>query len=294
MISGILPVNKPRGISSFDVIRDIKKILPPELKKEKIGHGGTLDIPAEGVLPILFGEATKAFDFLLGSEKIYRAVVQFGSLTDTDDADGKIIQTFDKKATLEEIKKALPSFTGKIQQLPPKYSALRINGVRSYELAREEKEVKLKPREVEIFCLDINNFNPSAQRLTLTVRCSSGTYIRSLARDIGNSLGCGGHILELLRVKSAGIMLDQCRSPDELKKGNLTDYFLDLNGALDLPALELKPETSHVINGKPLADALFDNPPNRDGIYKIVKNGKLLSIAERKEGKMKYLRVFNI
>ena len=246
------------------------------------------------MLPILFGEATKAFDFLLGSEKIYRAVVQFGSLTDTDDADGKTVRIFDNKTTLEEINKILPSFKGKIQQLPPKYSALRVNGVRSYELAREEKEVELKPREVEIFGLDISNFDPTAQRLTLTVRCSSGTYIRSLSRDIVNALGCGGHILELLRVKSAGITLEQCRSLDELKKGKLTDYFLDLNGALDLPALELKPDKSHVTNGKPLADTLFDVPPDRDSIYKIVKNGKLLSIVERKEGKMKYLRVFNI
>lgn len=292
-MTGILPVHKPKGISSFDVIRDIKKVLPPELKKEKIGHGGTLDIPAEGVLPILFGEATKAFDFLLNSDKIYRAVIQFGALTDTDDADGKTIQTFDKKTSLEEIKKVLPQFIGKIGQLPPKFSALRVNGVRSYELARNEKEVVLKPRTVNIYDLDPNNFNPETQRLTLTVRCSSGTYIRSLARDIGNALGTGGYILELLRTKSAGIVLEQCHSLPELNSGNLLEKILDLNGALDLPALELKPEREHIINGKPLNDAQFANPPVSDGIYKIIKNGVLLAVTERKEGKMKYLRVFN-
>lgn len=293
MTSGILPVNKPKGISSFDVIRDIKKMLPPELKNEKIGHGGTLDIPAEGVLPILFGEATKAFDFLLASDKIYRAVIQFGALTDTDDADGKVIQTFDKKTTLDEINAVLPKFTGKIEQFPPKFSALRVNGVRSYELARNDRDVVLKPRTVEIFGLDAGSFNPESQRLNLTVRCSSGTYIRSLARDIGNSLGTGGYIVELLRTKSAGITLEQCHPLPDLNVYNIADKILDLNGALDIPELKLIPLREYITNGKILTDNLFEVPPVRDGTYKIVRDKKLLSVVERNGGKIKYLRVFN-
>lgn len=215
-LSGILPVNKSPGMGSYDVIRKIKRILPPELKKEKIGHGGTLDNLADGVLLILFGEATKAFDFLLNSDKVYLASVQFGAFTKTDDAEGSFIKTFEKKASIADIEGILPKFIGEISQVPPEYSALRVNGKRSYDLARENKSIELKPRLVNIKDIQIKNFDNRMQLLTLKITCSSGTYIRSIARDMGAELGCGGYISGLTRLKSGGINIEDCITLEDL------------------------------------------------------------------------------
>ena len=294
MLCGILPVNKPSGISSFDVIRRIKRVMPPEWKKEKIGHGGTLDNLADGVLPVLFGEATKAFDFLLQSDKIYRAIIRLGVATDTDDSDGKIILTSDKKISFGEVEALLPDFTGEIMQVPPRYSALKVDGRRSYELARGDVAVEHKPRKVTVHELNMESYDAASRTLVLIVRCSSGTYIRSIARDIGHILGCGGHIAGLTRLKSAGILLEECTALDSITADNIESGFIDLNGALSLPVLELKADAAHIRNGKPLFSGLFSSQPSEDGAYKVCKDGGLLAIVEKSSMSYKYLRVFNV
>ncbi len=292
MKSGILPINKPKGISSFDVIRRIKKILPVSAKKDKIGHGGTLDNLASGVLPILFNEATKAFDFLLNSDKEYLAGIQLGAFTETDDSDGEVIEKFDRKVYLDEIESLLPEFTGKISQVPPKYSALRINGKRSYELARENLEVSHKPRTIEIFNIKLESFDPGSRYLILTVTCSSGTYIRSLARDIGMKLRCGGYISSLTRLKSAGITIDECKMIEEITPENFHNSLISINRAVHLPLLELKYEKDYIYQGKTLKDAAFFTQPLQNGQYKIVKDNNLLAVLEKNGNYYKYLRVF--
>jgi tRNA pseudouridine55 synthase len=290
MLYGILPVHKPTGIGSFDVIRQLKKILP---KNQKIGHGGTLDNLASGVLPILLGEATKAFDFLLLSDKIYAAEIQFGALSETDDAEGKIIRKFDKKISLSEIEFILEKFRGKILQTPPRFSAIRINGQRSYDLARNNKETPLQPREVEIHDTKIEKFIEDEQKLLITIHCSSGTYIRSIARDMGTLLQTGGYLSALVRLKSAGIYLEDCCYLEGLTDQNIESFLLNLNQSLALPELSFMLQSSYIKNGRPLEDQLFKEAAKTSGIYKITQDNRLLAIVEKKGNKYYYLRVFN-
>ncbi len=239
-MNGFLNIYKPRGITSNNVVMFLKRLLYPV----KIGHTGTLDPMAEGVLVIALGEATKAIQFTEHKRKTYEFNLVFGTKTDTGDADGKITQTLDKFPTLEEIKKILPKFIGKIRQIPPKYSALKINGKNAYELAREGVEFELKERLVEVWKLGIlenwkikknENLNskfPNLQiskplkspnplphagegiisqipNIYLFATVSRGTYIRTLAEDIAESLGCLGHIDYLKRTKDGAFEADK-------------------------------------------------------------------------------------
>ncbi len=292
-LNGILPINKPSGVSSFDVIRILKHRLQLDWKKQKIGHGGTLDYLASGVLPVLLGEASKAFDYLLLSGKEYEAVIQLGVETDTDDAEGSIIGTFDREIERKDIESVLPKFQGVILQVPPYYSSLHINGRRSYELARKNILIAKDPRKVEISDITINDYNKDEKRLTIKVACSSGTYIRSLARDIGRELSCGGHILQLQRLSSSGIRISDCVSFEEVDIANIERILLPLNTALSLPGLNLLPDPEYVKNGRLLSLDLFKEEALDDGLYKIVKGGSVLAIVEKKGPLFNYLRVFN-
>ena len=294
MPSGILPIHKPSGISSFDVIRNLKRSIGKVWKDLKIGHGGTLDPLASGVLTILVGEATKAFDFLLASDKTYHAVIQLGSDTDTDDSDGKIIKTYDKKADEAVIRSLLPRFSGMISQVPPRYSALKIDGKRSYDLARNNIEMEIKPRTVEVKEIKLLSFNPDRQELHISVRCSSGTYIRSIARDIGKEAGCGGHIKGLIRTKACGISIEGCHLIDSITPDNWIQLLIETNKSLEfLPFLSLKQDASFIFQGRKLPDSLFSETPFTAPIYRILKDNKLLALVERKDNQFRYLRVFN-
>lgn len=293
MTSGIIAINKPSGISSFDAVREIRKILTQDHRKIKIGHGGTLDIPADGVLPILLGEATKAFDYLLNSNKTYRAVVQFGSFTETDDAEGNPIEIFGGAPTRDAVEAVIPEFIGLIEQLPPRYSALRIDGRRSYQLARENQEIELKPRKVHIESVTLDSFNQKDRQVNLTIICSSGTYIRSIARDMGRLLSCGGHILRLTRTRSAGIDLSDCIGLDNLDVELILKSLIPLRKGLSMPELNIRETREWVMNGRPLQDSLFLETEIKDGEYKVVHGEELFALIERKGRKYSYLRVFH-
>ncbi|MEJ5284749.1 MAG: tRNA pseudouridine(55) synthase TruB [Brevinematia bacterium] len=286
MLNGILPVYKEKNFSSFDVIRYIKKILSSESKNQKIGHAGTLDPFAEGVLPVILGEATKAFNFLLESEKSYIAEIKFGAFTDSDDLTGNIIETFDKIPSINEIENILPLFKGKIKQVPPAFSAVRINGKRAYEIARKNKEVTLREREVYISNLEVKNYNDGI--LTLKIDCSSGTYIRSLARDIGKILNTGAYLLSLIRTKSSFIELKDCIKIKDITKENINNFLISLNKVINYPEINWQREENLIKNGVKIK--ANENLP--DGKYKVVKDDKLLAIVEKKHKNFKYLRVF--
>jgi tRNA pseudouridine55 synthase len=292
-ISGILPVNKPAGLSSFDVIRQIKNSLYLNWKLQKIGHGGTLDMNAGGVLPILMGEASKAFDYLLLSDKVYRAVVQFGANTDTDDAGGALIRTSDRIIHRRDIENLLPKFRGRIMQAPPLYSSLHINGIRSYELARRKINIEKSTREVEIKDIILEDFDCEKLQATLTVKCSSGTYIRSLARDIGNELGCGGYIAELTRLVCSGIKLENCISMADINYLNVLKFILPLNEVLHLQPLTFLPRREIITSGRTLIEDFFREKAANEGLYKVVQDGSVLAIIEKSGNKFHYLRVFN-
>lgn len=197
-MNGIIVVDKPKGITSHDVVFKLRKIL----KIKKIGHTGTLDPIATGVLPICIGDCTKASNFLISDDKIYDATIKLGILTDTSDITGNIIEQKETNVTEEEVKNAVLSFIGKQKQKPPIYSAIKVNGKKLYEYAREGKKVEIPERDIEIFDIEINKIDLINRLIHITVHCSKGTYIRSLCVDIGSKLGTVATMQELKRIKS--------------------------------------------------------------------------------------------
>ena len=209
-MNGILNVLKPAGMTSFDVIGYLRKIL----KIKKIGHTGTLDPAAVGVLPICIGKATKAIEFMMDKDKIYRAELTLGISTDTQDSTGETISIKDVSVTREQIINATNSFCGKYLQLPPMYSAIKVNGRKLYDLARAGLEVERKEREVEIHFINILSIRNN--RVIFDVGCSKGTYIRTLCSDIGEKLGCGGHMSFLVRTKAGQFSLEDSLTLEEI------------------------------------------------------------------------------
>ena len=195
MKSGIINVYKEKGFTSFDVVAKLRGIL----KTKKIGHTGTLDPDAEGVLPVCIGRATKVCDILTDKDKVYEAVMLLGVETDTQDTSGEVLKELPVEVSEEAVKEAILSFVGEYAQVPPMYSALKVNGKKLYELAREGKTVERKARNVQIFSIEILEMD--LPRVRMSVHCSKGTYIRTLCHDVGQKLGCGGCMDKLLRTK---------------------------------------------------------------------------------------------
>ncbi len=210
MKSGIINVYKEKGFTSFDVVAKLRGIL----KTKKIGHTGTLDPDAEGVLPVCIGKATKVCDLLTDKDKVYEAVLLLGVETDTQDISGQVLEQLPVESSEETVKKTIDSFVGEYAQIPPMYSALKINGKKLYELAREGKIVERKARSVQIYSIDILEMN--LPRVRISVHCSKGTYIRTLCHDIGQRLGCGGCMESLLRTKAGVFTLENALKLSEI------------------------------------------------------------------------------
>lgn len=212
--SGILVMNKPQGFTSFDVIGKLRGIL----KMRRLGHTGTLDPMAEGVLPVLIGTAAKACDILPDETKAYRAGFRLGTVTDTQDSTGNVLETLDADVTEAELLAVLPQFTGEIRQIPPMYSAVQINGKRLYELARAGKEIERPARTVTVHGITLTEFAPAAQCGTLEIVCGKGTYVRTVIHDLGRTLGCGGCMTSLVRTAACGFTLADAHTFDEVQQ----------------------------------------------------------------------------
>ncbi len=242
-------VNKPKGMTSHDVVDEIRKLVG----REKVGHTGTLDPEATGALPIAIGKATKIIQFLEG-EKGYRATMKLGITTDTQDMTGKVIAKSDEINIPEErIRKIFKNFLGKIEQIPPMISALKVKGKRLYKLAREGKRVERLRREIEIYNLNLLNYEPP--EVTFEVNCSRGTYVRTLCHDIGKTLDCGACLKALVRTKSGIFTLKESHPLEELKKlPNLERYLMSMDKALGhLPIVKVKERIREsVLNGGPI------------------------------------------
>ena len=227
MDSGIINVYKEAGYTSFDVVARLRGIL----KVKKIGHTGTLDPDATGVLPVCVGKATKVCDMLTDKDKVYECVMKLGVETDTYDMSGRILERKSVTATEDEIVNAINSFVGDIMQVPPMYSALKVNGKKLYELAREGKEVERKARPVSIFSIDILEIN--VPEVSIRIHCSKGTYIRSLCHDVGAKLGCGCAMKSLVRTRVSMFDISDARTLDEIeriaKNGNIKGILLPLD-----------------------------------------------------------------
>ena len=194
---GFLNIYKPVGMTSHDVVSVLRRVT----KIKQIGHTGTLDPFAEGVLPICIGKATRLIEYLQ-DDKEYLATVQFGAATNTFDLDGEKVFTSDKKVSRDDIKEGLKSFEGEISQLPPIFSAIKVKGKKLYEYARKGEEVEIQPRKVAIENIELKNFDEELQQAQILLKCSKGTYIRSIANDLGKNLGCGGYLIKLIRTQA--------------------------------------------------------------------------------------------
>ena len=320
-ISGWIILDKPRGLGSTQAVGAVKRNLREGgYTKTKVGHGGTLDPEAEGVLPIAFGEATKLAGRMLDASKIYDFTIQFGAETDTLDAEGQVTQTTDRRPPMAAIAAVLDHFTGDIEQIPPKYSALKIDGKRAYDLARAGEEVEMKTRAVTIYSLTTQagehadtlystfastgsrpdaeiGYEPLelAECITLTAHVSKGTYIRSLARDIARALGTLGHVTYLRRVKAGPFHQDQAISLDKLneigKGARLEDVMLPLEAGLDdIPALSLTPEQAAAIR----QGRVLTGQPQADGLYLATHQTVPVALVELESGSAKVVRGFNL
>ena len=210
MANGILIVDKPEGWTSQDVVSKLRGVL----HEKRVGHGGTLDPMATGVLPVFVGRATRAVEFFEHAEKAYETTLLLGTTTDTQDTTGTVLETRPVTADEAAVRALLPRFTGVQQQLPPMYSAVKIGGKKLYELAREGKEIERKPREITVFSVELLHFENNSARLR--IHCSKGTYIRTLCHDIGQALGCGGCMAALRRVQAGAYRLADAVTLDEI------------------------------------------------------------------------------
>lgn len=207
-------VNKPAGFTSFDVIAKLRGIL----KMKRLGHTGTLDPMATGVLPVLCGRAAKAADILPDHDKTYKAGFRLGISTDTQDSEGKVLSERDaSEATYEALSETVKKFRGEIMQIPPMYSAVSVGGKRLYELARQGREIEREPRKITVYSLEIKEYSESGGCGIFEISCSKGTYIRTLINDIGEALGCGGIMTSLVRTKACGFGLDDCFTIGQLQ-----------------------------------------------------------------------------
>jgi tRNA pseudouridine55 synthase len=230
-LCGIINVYKEKGYTSHDVVNIVRK----SLNRVKTGHTGTLDPDAEGVLPICIGRATKLAEYIASERKMYRAELTLGAVTTTQDSGGEIIKSLPVTQSRDEIISAVKSFQGEILQVPPMYSALKVNGKRLYEIARAGGEVERKARKVTIYSIDIVEFI-NEKRLVIDVLCSKGTYIRTLCNDIGEKLGCGGYMSSLLRTMSGSFSIENAVKIDEVKnlaaEGRIEEILLPVENVM--------------------------------------------------------------
>jgi len=235
VISGILNIDKPQGWTSHDVVARVRHLSG----QKQVGHAGTLDPLATGVLLVCLGQATRVSEYLMRGRKVYRAAVHLGLSTDTYDAGGRVTATAPQvNVTLSQLEEALAAFVGRIEQTPPMYSALKYRGAPLYRLARQGKTVERKPRPVEIY--DLKLLDWSSPVLTIEVTCSPGTYIRSLAHDLGQRLGCGAHLSSLVRLASGHFTLDEAISLETLSEAFATGRWAELLRPLDEALLDFE------------------------------------------------------
>lgn len=228
---GVINIYKPKGMTSHDVVGILRK----KLNIKQVGHTGTLDPFAEGVLPVCVGKATRLIEYF-EDDKEYLATVQFGSQTTTYDLEGDITQTSSTKITQTDLEKALEIFQGEILQTPPIYSAIKVNGKKLYEYAREGKEVKIEPRKVTIYKIELKSFDEIKQQAEISIKCSKGTYIRSIANDLGVNLGCFGHLVKLIRTQAGKFLVGNSVQLDDLDIKNKIQSPLEV---LSLPQINV-------------------------------------------------------
>lgn len=297
---GVLPVLKPAGFTSHDVVAKMRGIL----KMKRIGHTGTLDPQVTGVLPLCLGKATRVVEYLQELPKEYQATLRLGIATDTEDMTGTVmVQESDVEVTLDQAEKVLKQFLGVISQVPPMYSAVKVNGKRLYEIAREGKTVERKSREVTIHELELTGFDivEGLPEISFRVLCSKGTYIRTLCVDIGKALGYPSTMVKLERTMSAGIPLGRCLTIEEIQQcvenGNLSDYLIPTDQSIwHFPAHTIEEEQERsVLQGKRVSASFVKPVIEQEGLFRLYsKKEQFLGIYQwdSKSGIITPVKVF--
>jgi tRNA pseudouridine55 synthase len=297
-VNGWLIFDKPQGMTSTKAVSLVKRFY----NAAKAGHAGTLDPLATGVLPIALGEATKTVPFVVEGSKAYRFTVRFGAETDTDDAEGNAVETSDLRPASAEIELALPQFTGEIAQVPPRFSALKVEGARAYDLARDKEEFELAPRIVVIEQLELVD-HPDKDHCVLEAECGKGTYVRALARDLGRVLRCLGHVQRLRRTR-VGVFSEENAVPlAELEQAAaspaghdaLGDLLRPVETALQgIPALSLSAsDVAKLRRGQPVLLRGRDAPILSGTVY-ATSRGTLVAVGEFSQGELRPRRIFNL
>ncbi len=273
-VHGLFNIDKPSGMTSHDVVDAVRAIV----RERRVGHAGTLDPLATGVLVVAVGQATRLIEFMMNHDKVYRVVIRLGVETTTYDAEGEVVtQVPLPRLTEADIERVLTAFRGRIRQIPPRYAAIRHRGKRLYEWAREGVEVTPKPREVTIYTLKLEAWTPPD--LTLYVACSAGTYVRSLAHDIGQTLGVGGHVKALRRLASGPFRVEDAVPLDVLRSGDWRAYLLPPDAGLqDIPRVDLTPEHARRVRHGGFVPDLPISPGERWA--RAYVNGSFLAVLE--------------
>jgi len=298
-VHGWVVLDKPVSMTSTHAVSMVKRLF----SAKRCGHAGTLDPLASGALPIALGEATKTVPFVMDGRKLYRFTIRWGEERDTDDAEGRVVSTSKERPSPEAVHALLPSYTGLIQQIPPRYSAIKIEGERAYDLARDGEQVELAARPVEIGRLELVNV-PDRNHAVLEAECGKGTYVRSLARDLGRALGCFGHVSALRRAAVGPFTQETMISLEQLEalchraasgEGSLADALMPVETALDdIPALAVsRADAARLQRGQAVLLRGRDAPNFRGTVY-VTVSGQLLALAELDRGEIVPKRVFNL
>ncbi|MDZ4098887.1 MAG: tRNA pseudouridine(55) synthase TruB, partial [Methylophilaceae bacterium] len=277
-IDGVLLLDKPLGLSSNQALQQVKRLY----QAAKAGHTGSLDPLATGLLPICLGEATKFSHFLLDADKSYRALVNLGSTTTTGDAEGEVLERFGLSVNQDDVRRVIKQFIGPIEQVPPMYSALKHQGKALYEYARDGVDIPRAPRSVTIFDIEMLSFDVAMQQFEMNVVCSKGTYIRTLAEDIGHALGCGAHLAGLRRLSTAHFNLQDALTLEQLEQMSAEqrdNALLPADASIvDLPLVELDDDSAYyLLRGQ----SVWKSGINITGQFRIYRaNGQFIGLGE--------------
>lgn len=286
-MDGVINVYKPLGMTSFDVVRKIKQLA----KTKKVGHTGTLDPKASGVLPVCIGKATGIVDYIMNDVKIYKADLKLGIVTDTYDTEGKVLENNEVNLTEEVVASAIKSFVGDIKQIPPMYSALKVNGTRLYDLARQGIEIERESRNIKIY--DINIIDIKLPYITFEVKCSKGTYIRSLCYDIGRKLQCGGTMWALERTASSIFKKNDSINLMELSEENIEEHIIPIEDALKIYEKVIfdKKYEKLFLNGVAMNDPSIVNKVDEGKFYRIYLEDKFIGIGAKNNSTFKMVKL---
>ena len=298
-MDGIFNIYKEKGFTSHDVVAIVRRTI----HMKKVGHTGTLDPDAEGVLPVCVGKATKLSDVIMDGRKSYRAMLRLGITTTTEDASGEVLETKEVEFNEDRIREVVASFIGKLEQVPPMYSAVKVNGKKLYELAREGKEIERKSRTIEVYDIRIRQFLPP-DRVEIDVDCSKGTYIRTLCSDIGKALGCGGHMAELLRTRTGVFSLENAIKLEELKalaeQEKAEEALLTMEEALkDFPVVKVSEKSAKFLyNGGKIQERFFTEKPTSykegDIVVAYDHENNLVGLYEIKKEENYFIKPFKM